>query len=67
MDVEREVADLVRNEQEYCAFLAFDLRKETDGMHLTITAPTRAAEAADMLFDHFAPDMARTLEMREVA
>ena len=51
-----KVHDLVRKEGACCAFLTFDLREATDGIHLTVTAPEEAREAVDMLFDHFAPD-----------
>ncbi|RVQ53541.1 hypothetical protein [Sinorhizobium meliloti] len=50
-----ELRDLVRKEQECCAFLAFELRKDDDGVRLKITAPEAAREAADTLFAHFAP------------
>lgn len=53
-----EVRDLVRKEQACCAFLTFDLRESPTGVVLTITAPKSAAEAADALFDHFAPELA---------
>ena len=51
------VRELVRQEQSCCAFLHFDVREEADGIHLAITAPERAREAADVLFIHFAPDL----------
>jgi hypothetical protein len=50
-----KVRDMVRKEQLCCAFLTFDLRETEDGIHLTVTAPEEARDAADMLFDHFAP------------
>jgi hypothetical protein len=50
-----EVRDVVRMERSCCAFLDFDLRERRDGVHLTITAPERARDAAQMLFDHYAP------------
>jgi hypothetical protein len=52
------VRELVRKEQTCCAFLDFDLRSNLSGILLTITAPKSAADAADMLFNHFAPDLA---------
>lgn len=53
-----EVRELVRKEQTCCAFLDFDLKSNSSTVLLTITAPKSAADAADMLFDHFAPDLA---------
>lgn len=53
-----DVREMVRKEQECCAFLRFDLSVANDAVHLLITAPEAAREAADMLFDHFAPDLA---------
>ena len=57
-DAIEEVRDLVRKEQSCCAFLAFDLKENAAGVLLTITAPGSAADAADALFDHFAPELA---------
>jgi len=53
-----DVREMVRKEQECCAFLRFDLSVANDAVHLLITAPEAALEAADMLFNHFAPDLA---------
>lgn len=53
-----DVREMVRKEQDCCAFLRFDLSVGKDEVHLMITAPEAAREAADMLFDHFAPDAA---------
>jgi hypothetical protein len=50
-----EVRDVVRMERSCCAFLDFDLREHRDGVHLTITAPEHARDAAQLLFDHYAP------------
>ncbi len=52
------VRQLVRDEQSCCAFLDFKLVDRSDGVHLSITAPEEAAEAADLLFAHFAPEFA---------
>lgn len=52
------VEDVVAKESECCGFLDFDLRHDTSGVHLAITAPASAAEAADVLFAHFAPELA---------
>lgn len=53
-----EVHDLIAKEKACCAFLSFDLENNASGVFLTITAPKSAAESADVLFDHFAPDLA---------
>jgi hypothetical protein len=53
-----EVQDLVARESECCAFLDFDIRSG-ERVDLTITAPESAALAADELFAHFAPELAR--------
>jgi hypothetical protein len=53
------VADRVREmfhkEQQCCAFLDFDLSEIDEGVRLTITAPERAREVADALFNQFLP------------
>ena len=54
------VRDLVRKEQSCCAFLRFEMREDAHGVHLSVTAPERARDAADLLFAHFAPDLARS-------
>lgn len=54
LEARGRVQEMVRNEQTCCAFLSFDLRKEGDEIRLIITAPERAREAADALFDQFA-------------
>lgn len=56
-----KVQDLVAKEADCCAFLDFDLRHDAAGVHLAITAPASAAEAADELFAHFAPELARVV------
>jgi hypothetical protein len=53
-----EVRELVREEQQCCAFLQFDVREDAGGIHVTITAPEEARDAADVLFAHFAPELA---------
>jgi hypothetical protein len=53
-----EVEKFVRDEQHCCAFLRFDLAQKDDGLHLLIAAPNEAAQAADILFGHFAPELA---------
>jgi hypothetical protein len=54
-----EVEDLVAREADCCSFLAFELHPDATGVHLTITAPLEALTAADELFAHFAPELAR--------
>ena len=54
-----DVESLVAGEAECCAFLDFALRTDAEGVHLTITAPIEALAAADELFAHFAPELAR--------
>ena len=44
---------MVANEQRCCAFLSFDVREQPDFVHVTITAPERARDAADELFEQF--------------
>ena len=50
-----QVREMVAKEQTCCSFLRFDLQEKPDAVRLTITAPEKAREAADVLFDHFAP------------
>jgi hypothetical protein len=47
------VREMVRNEQGCCGFLAFELHETGSEIRLTITAPERAREAADALFEQF--------------
>ncbi|WP_439599955.1 hypothetical protein [Devosia sp.] len=54
-----EVGELVAKESECCSFLAFDLKGVVDGVRLRITVPESEAFAADELFAHFAPELAR--------
>lgn len=53
-----EVRALMVKEQECCPFLAFDLKQAATSVELVIVAPPSAREAADALFDHFAPELA---------
>lgn len=57
-DALSEVRDLVRAEQSCCAFLDFKIVEKEDGVHVAITAPADAAQAAGVLFSHFAPELA---------
>ncbi|MES0129422.1 hypothetical protein [Mesorhizobium sp. M0029] len=61
-----EVTELMRKEQTCCAFLTFDLKSNSRAVVLTITAPPEAADAADLLFDHFAPELASS-NLKEIA
>jgi hypothetical protein len=51
----QRVREMVRKEQDCCAFLSFDLDERPGEIRLTITAPERAREAADMLLGQFLP------------
>jgi hypothetical protein len=53
LDVAVRVRDMVRKEQECCAFLAFELTETGEDVRLTITAPERARDVATELFDAF--------------
>jgi hypothetical protein len=53
LEARERVQAMVRNEQACCAFLAFRLDEVGDEVRLTITAPERARETADALFDQF--------------
>lgn len=52
-EARERVHEMVRNEQGCCGFLAFELRETGSEIRLTITAPERAREAADALFEQF--------------
>lgn len=54
-----EVEQLVAKEAECCAFLDFTVNQDGGAVRLTITAPVDALAAADELFAHFAPELAR--------
>jgi hypothetical protein len=49
------VREMVGKEQECCAFLNFELTETGEDVRLTITAPERAREVADALFEQFVP------------
>jgi hypothetical protein len=51
----KRVREMVRKEEDCCAFLTFDLEERPDEIRLTIKAPERAREAADMLLGQFLP------------
>lgn len=48
-----EVRRMVAQERLCCAFLTFDFDPRPDAVHVTITAPETAREAADTLFGQF--------------
>ena len=52
-EARERVLEMARNEQACCAFLAFELDEVGNEIRLTITAPERAREATDGLFDPF--------------
>ena len=49
------VREMVRKEQQCCAFLNFDLSEIDGAVRLTIAVPERAREVADALFEQFWP------------
>ncbi|MEQ1872000.1 MAG: hypothetical protein ABL961_18440 [Vicinamibacterales bacterium] len=51
--VRERVHELVRKESECCAFLAFALDESGSDVRLTITAPDRVRDAADVFFEPF--------------
>ena len=51
----QRVRQMVRQEQDCCTFLSFHLDEQPGEIHLTIKAPERAREAADMLLGQFLP------------
>ena len=52
-DAVERVRAMVSGEQRCCAFLAFEIREQPDAVHVTITAPESAHDAADELFSQF--------------
>jgi hypothetical protein len=48
-----QVRDLVRREEQCCAFLRFTVRETSDALVLTIEAPEDARAASDILFEPF--------------
>jgi len=55
VDAAHRVRQMVREEQECCSFLNFDLDQGAEEIQLTITLPERAREAADDIFGQFLP------------
>src|SRR3954471_23709794 len=54
-EVAARVREMVRKEEECCAFLAFELAEADGDIRLNITAPEKARDAADALFKPFVP------------
>jgi hypothetical protein len=52
------VREMVDKEQKCCGFLDFELIETGADVRLTITAPERAREVADALFEQFVPSTA---------
>jgi hypothetical protein len=51
----QRVREMVRTEQDCCAFLSFELDERPGEVRLTIKAPERARDAADALLGQFLP------------
>src|SRR4249919_2193577 len=54
-EVAGRVREMVRKEEECCAFLVFELAEADGEVRLTITAPQKAREVTDGLFEQFVP------------
>jgi hypothetical protein len=54
-EVVARVREMVRKEEACCAFLAFELGEADGEVRLTITAPEKARDVADGLFEQFVP------------
>ena len=50
-----QVREMVRREQQCCAFLGFELQVGDDSVTLAIAAPESAADALDAVFEPFLP------------
>lgn len=61
-----EVRTLVARERECCPFLTFGVTQTSGGIEVAIVAPPSAAEPAEALFDHFAPEFATAI-LKETA
>lgn len=48
-----QVREMVRREQECCAFLAFDVREEPDAIRVVIAVPEVAREVVDTVLEPF--------------
>ena len=51
--VATRVHEMVRREQECCAFLQFELNEGRSGLMVVITAPEPTRDALDAMFDPF--------------
>ncbi|WP_159587658.1 hypothetical protein [Chelativorans xinjiangense] len=54
------VREMVRQEQQCCGFLGFDLREGEGRVTLVIRAPESAADALDTIFEPFLQDSSRS-------
>jgi hypothetical protein len=54
-DIATRVREMVDKEQKCCGFLSFELTETEEDVRLTITAPERARDVADTLFEQFVP------------
>jgi hypothetical protein len=52
-DEAERVREMIRREQQCCAFLGFDLREEQESLTLVIEAPQSAADGLDAIFEPF--------------
>jgi|SRR5215208_6723922 hypothetical protein len=52
-DAVERVRAMVASEQHCCAFLTFEVEEQPDAVHVAITAPENASDAADDLFEQF--------------
>ena len=51
--VATRVREMVRHEQECCAFLQFELNEVRNDLMLVVTAPEAARDVLDVIFDPF--------------
>jgi hypothetical protein len=54
-EVAAKVHEMVDKERQCCAFLSFEMTENRDAVQLKITAPERARDAVDVLFEQFLP------------
>ena len=52
-DAVDQVSEMVRREQQCCAFLSFTLHREAGAIRLVIEAPEAAADSLDAVFEPF--------------
>jgi hypothetical protein len=52
-DSAERVRQMLEGEQHCCAFLAFGVSHDVDGVHVTVRPPEDARDAADELFAQF--------------